>query len=60
MLFLNCSLFIFSRRLPTHQWWMKLRPLMRILAMHSEHSYVTDITDTMAGFDETEEDDDHF
>ncbi len=30
------------RRLPTEQWWMKLRPLLRILAKH-ETVYVSEV-----------------
>ena len=26
--------FFFSQRIPKHQWWLKLRPLLRILAKH--------------------------
>ncbi len=33
---------IFSHRLPKEQWWMKLRPLMRILAKH-ETVYVSEV-----------------
>lgn len=32
----------FDLRLPLDQWWMKLRPLMRILAKHKVDSYVTE------------------
>ncbi|KAK7484393.1 hypothetical protein BaRGS_00024398 [Batillaria attramentaria] len=33
----------FDLRLPLDQWWMKLRPLMRILAKHKVPSYVTEV-----------------
>ena len=39
------------------QWWMKLRPLLRILAKHSESAYLSDITEVITGIDETEDDD---
>lgn len=29
----------FDKRLPKIQWWMKLRPLLRILAKHSSTYY---------------------
>lgn len=36
----------FSQRIPKHQWWLKLRPLLRILAKHDstyeeEGMYIT-------------------
>lgn len=37
---------LFSRhRLPFEQWWLKLRPLLRILAKH-ETVYVSDFIET--------------
>ncbi|XP_064596985.1 ATP-dependent 6-phosphofructokinase-like isoform X2 [Liolophura sinensis] len=44
----------FEQRLPKHQWWLKLRPLLRILAKH-ESKYVSDAM--AAGVDEVEEED---
>ena len=38
---IHVSLF-FSHRLPIDQWWLKVRPLMRILSKHTESSYVTE------------------
>lgn len=32
----------FEHRLPKEQWWLKVRPLMRILSKHTESSYVTE------------------
>lgn len=37
---------IFRQRIPKHQWWLKLRPLLRILAKHDstyeeEGMYIT-------------------
>lgn len=37
---------VFSQRIPKHQWWLKLRPLLRILAKHDstyeeEGMYIT-------------------
>lgn len=39
-------IFIYSQRIPKHQWWLKLRPLLRILAKHDstyeeEGMYIT-------------------
>ena len=51
------SYICFSHRLPENQWWMKLRSLLRILAKHSELSYVTDVSEVITGIDETEDDD---
>lgn len=31
-----------SKRIPKEQWWLKLRPLLRILAKHSVVSYETE------------------
>lgn len=38
--------FLLSQRIPKHQWWLKLRPLLRILAKHDstyeeEGMYIT-------------------
>lgn len=38
--------FFFRQRIPKHQWWLKLRPLLRILAKHDstyeeEGMYIT-------------------
>ncbi|XP_076456810.1 ATP-dependent 6-phosphofructokinase-like isoform X2 [Babylonia areolata] len=33
----------FQRRIPKKQWWLKLRPLLRILAMHQVQSYEMDV-----------------
>lgn len=43
ILFLNK---FFRQRIPKHQWWLKLRPLLRILAKHDstyeeEGMYIT-------------------
>ncbi|XP_052260643.1 ATP-dependent 6-phosphofructokinase, platelet type-like isoform X3 [Dreissena polymorpha] len=32
----------FEHRLPLDQWWLKLRPLLRILAKHTERAYVVE------------------
>ncbi|KAL4218413.1 hypothetical protein ACF0H5_023149 [Mactra antiquata] len=32
----------FEHRLPKDQWWLKLRPLLRILAKHTEAKYITE------------------
>lgn len=32
----------FEHRLPEDQWWLKLRPLLRILAKHTETGYVSE------------------
>lgn len=37
---------LFRQRIPKHQWWLKLRPLLRILAKHDstyeeEGMYIT-------------------
>jgi len=47
----------FKRRLPNQQWWLKLRPLLRILAKHSETAYTTEaqVVDNI-DHDEEEED----
>lgn len=29
-----CKCFFYRQRIPKHQWWLKLRPLLRILAKH--------------------------
>ena len=29
----------FTHRIPTHQWWMSLRPLIAIFAKHKEHDF---------------------
>ncbi|GMT36093.1 hypothetical protein PFISCL1PPCAC_27390 [Pristionchus fissidentatus] len=34
----------FTHRLPNHQWWLKLRPLLRILAKHNS-TYHTEVQD---------------
>lgn len=34
-------LYFFRHRIPKHQWWLKLRPLLRILAKH-DSSYETE------------------
>lgn len=43
---LICDLKFFRQRIPKHQWWLKLRPLLRILAKHDstyeeEGMYIT-------------------
>ncbi|KAG8179599.1 hypothetical protein JTE90_025764 [Oedothorax gibbosus] len=37
----------FKQRIPKHQWWLKLRPLLRILAKH-DSSYETESIDSAA------------
>jgi len=32
----------FDKRIPRNEWWMKLRPLLRIMAKHSEAAYETE------------------
>lgn len=40
----------FAHRIPVDNWWLKLRPLLRILAMHTS-TYETEGTDRVAYFD---------
>ncbi len=44
----------FEHRLPTEQWWMKLRPLLRILAKH-ETVYVSEVLKEEPSDEEEEE-----
>ena len=37
--------FLFRHRMPLEQWWLKLRPLLRILAKH-ESVYVSDFIES--------------
>ncbi len=37
--------FLFRHRMPLEQWWLKLRPLLRILAKH-ESVYVSDFVES--------------
>ncbi|KAL3887669.1 hypothetical protein ACJMK2_000235 [Sinanodonta woodiana] len=32
----------FEKRIPINQWWLKLRPLLRIMAKHAERAYITE------------------
>lgn len=48
----------FDKRLPKDQWWLKLRPLLRILAKHSVTSYETEAE--MVDIDHRDEADDIF
>ena len=41
-LFLFCC-FLYRNRIPLDQWWLKLRPLLRILAKHTVEAYSTDV-----------------
>nr|WDE40199.1 6-phosphofructokinase 1 [Tegillarca granosa] len=43
----------FSKRIPEHQWYLNLRPLLRILAKHKEAAYVTE--HIVRGFDEDDD-----
>ncbi|XP_061181740.1 ATP-dependent 6-phosphofructokinase-like isoform X2 [Saccostrea echinata] len=43
----------FEHRIPTDQWWLKLRPLLRILAKHREKAYQTE--GVMTGVDDVED-----
>uniref|UniRef100_A0A0B6Z7M5 ATP-dependent 6-phosphofructokinase n=2 Tax=Arion vulgaris TaxID=1028688 RepID=A0A0B6Z7M5_9EUPU len=43
----------YVKRIPKEQWWLKLRPLLRILAKHSEVNYET--VAEMANIDEDED-----
>ncbi|XP_021373061.1 ATP-dependent 6-phosphofructokinase-like isoform X1 [Mizuhopecten yessoensis] len=45
----------FEQRLPKNQWWLKLRPLLRILAKHRETAYVPE--GVACGVDEVEDED---
>ena len=38
-------LFFFRHRIPIHQWWIQLRPLLRIMAHYSDDTavYETDV-----------------
>ncbi|KAK3088102.1 hypothetical protein FSP39_014689 [Pinctada imbricata] len=45
----------FDKRIPHDQWWLKLRPLLRILAKHREQAYITE--GVLAGVDEVEDED---
>lgn len=46
----------FEHRLPLDQWWLKIRPLMRILSKHTEKSYVTEgATDDFIDLEELED-----
>lgn len=44
----------FKHRLPQDQWWMKLRPLLRILAKH-ETVYVSEVLKNELAYEEAEE-----
>lgn len=48
-------IFLNSQRIPKDQWWLKLRPLLRILAKHGESAYITE--GVLAGVDEVEDED---
>jgi len=48
-------IFYSRNRIPLNQWWLKLRPLLRILAKHRERAYITE--GVLAGVDEVEEED---
>jgi 6-phosphofructokinase 1 len=37
--------FLFRHRMPLEQWWLKLRPLLRILAKH-ESVYIGDFIES--------------
>ncbi|XP_069106568.1 ATP-dependent 6-phosphofructokinase-like isoform X2 [Argopecten irradians] len=45
----------FEQRIPKSQWWLKLRPLLRILAKHRESAYITE--GVACGVDEVEDED---
>ncbi|XP_055997392.1 ATP-dependent 6-phosphofructokinase-like isoform X2 [Ostrea edulis] len=45
----------FEHRIPKDQWWLNLRPLMRILAKHREKAYMTE--GVLAGVDDIEDED---
>lgn len=40
--FADISLFVHSHRIPKEQWWLKLRPLMKILAKYKTSYDVSD------------------
>lgn len=44
----------FDHRLPHDQWWLKIRPLLRILAKHRD-SYVQEVPQGEAGTEQTTE-----
>lgn len=46
---------ICRHRIPKDQWWLNLRPLMRILAKHREKAYMTE--GVLAGVDDIEDED---
>ena len=49
----NCRLvLLFRHRMPLEQWWLKLRPLLRILAKH-ESVYISDFIES--GVDEVDQ-----
>lgn len=48
-----CS--IFRHRIPKDQWWLKLRPLLRILTKHKEKAYTPE--GIFAGVDDFEDED---
>lgn len=33
----------FEKRIPLNQWWLKLRPLLRIMAKHTTETYIMDV-----------------
>ncbi|KAL5013131.1 hypothetical protein ScPMuIL_007401 [Solemya velum] len=45
----------FDKRIPQEQWWLKLRPLLRILSKHKDKVYITE--GILAGVDEVEDED---
>ncbi|KAL8602724.1 hypothetical protein ACOMHN_062938 [Nucella lapillus] len=46
----------FENRIPLDQWWLKLRPLLRILAKHMVEGYLTDVEMATLGEVENEAD----
>ncbi|XP_076438032.1 ATP-dependent 6-phosphofructokinase-like isoform X2 [Babylonia areolata] len=46
----------FVNRIPLEQWWLKLRPLLRIMAKHQQVVYATDVE--LSTLKEVEEDED--
>ncbi|CAG5120402.1 unnamed protein product [Candidula unifasciata] len=49
----------FDKRLPKEQWWLKLRPLLRILAKHSVVSYETEAVMHNIDDDDDDEEGEH-
>lgn len=46
---------IFRHRIPKDQWWLKLRPLLRILTKHKEKAYTPE--GIFTGVDDFEDED---